>query len=330
MGGKPGFLVTQRASARMSLRTDYDVWHERIHTADPAHEDASSPWYVLVSEYVGPVAGLKVLEVACGRGGFVRKLAREGAQVTGCDFSASALSAAASKLAAAADLPRSAVLVQGDAQCLPFASNTFDLVISCETIEHLPQVQEALVEMHRVTRPGGKLLLTTPNYANFMGLYDLYARVRHPGRRDDQPFDRRQWFAQVRRWIRRAGWRILSTDGTVHLFPFFPGRNPMRWEALEANRAVRRLLSPFAYTYFVAAEKPLEVGVSKRKGAQEDDPRTTSYHEQRQGGAARTWDADGKNPPRNGDHSQRRRRGMKAGIADLDWRPSACASGEAR
>jgi hypothetical protein len=60
---------------------------------------------------------------------------------------------------------------------------------------------------------------------------------------------------QVHKWVRRAGWTILHTDGTVHQFPFFPGRNPVRWEGLESRRAVRKLLSPFAYTYFVAAEK---------------------------------------------------------------------------
>ena len=50
-------------------------------------------------------------------------------------------------------------------------------------------------------------------------------------------------------------WKIVRTDGTVHQFPFFPGRNPVRWEGLESNRTVRRLLSPFAYTYLVSAEK---------------------------------------------------------------------------
>ncbi|HYL64312.1 MAG TPA: class I SAM-dependent methyltransferase [Candidatus Methylomirabilis sp.] len=238
----------------MSLRADYDVWHERIHTANPAHDDASSPWYLLVSEYLGSVAGLSVLEVACGRGGFVRKLAREGARVTACDFSSSALSAAASKLSSS-DLPVRPSLIQGDAQHLPFASNSFDLVVSCETIEHLPQQQAALSEMYRVARPAGRLLLTTPNYANFMGLYEIYARFFHPSRKDDQPFDRRQWFPQVRRWIRRAGWRIVCSDGTVHQFPLLPGRNPIRWEALEAHCGVRKMLSPFAFTYFVMAEK---------------------------------------------------------------------------
>jgi ubiquinone/menaquinone biosynthesis C-methylase UbiE len=238
----------------MSLRSEYDGWHERIYQAGPEHDDATSPWYQLVCEYLGEVSGLRVLEVACGRGGFVKELIGRGARVVGCDFSGAALRAACRKLNGTTGGGR-AEFVQGDAQSLPFAGGSFDVVISCETIEHLPEVQAAMRELNRVCRFGGRLLLTTPNYANLMGLYELYARVRHPSRRDDQPFDRRQWFPQVRRWIRRAGWRIVRADGTVHQFPFRPGHNPVRWNALESIRAVRRLLSPFAYTYFILAEK---------------------------------------------------------------------------
>jgi SAM-dependent methyltransferase len=236
------------------LRSTYDVWHQRIHDADPGHDDASSPWYRLVAEYIGPVAGLRVLEVACGRGGFVRALAAAGAIVTGCDFSAAALRAAGQRVSASSP-PSPPALIQADAQNLPFATASFDLLVSCETIEHLPDVQSAVNEMYRVVRPGARLLLTTPNYANFMGLYDLYARLRHPARKDDQPFDRRQWFPQVHYWLRRAGWRILRTDGTVHQFPLLPGHNPVRWHALESTRLLRKLFSPFAFTYFVLAEK---------------------------------------------------------------------------
>src|SRR5438046_3037600 len=67
----------------MSHRTAYDTWHQRIYEADPSHEDASSPWYQVVREYLGEVAGLCVLEVACGRGGFIRQMANAGARVTG-------------------------------------------------------------------------------------------------------------------------------------------------------------------------------------------------------------------------------------------------------
>jgi ubiquinone/menaquinone biosynthesis C-methylase UbiE len=238
----------------MTLQSDYDLWHQRIHDANPAHDDASSPWYTLVREYIGEVAGLRMLEVACGRGGFLRELTRAGAHVTGCDFSLSAVNVA--RLKARASGPNSsATLVQGDLQRLPFTDGAFDALVCCETIEHVPHVQAAVCELWRVTRPGGKLFLTTPNYLNFMGLYELYALARHPQKKDDQPFDRRQWFPQVHRWLKRAGWTILQTDGTVHQFPILPRHNPIRWKSLEANPKIRKLLSPFAYTYFVAAEK---------------------------------------------------------------------------
>src|ERR1700676_4343680 len=163
----------------MSLRTDYDAWHQRIFDSEPEHEDADSPWYQLVREKIGSVQGLRVLEGACGRGGFVRELARGGAQVTGCDFSHSALAVGQAKVGLLNGSARAA-LIQGDAQSLPFASESFDMVVSCETIEHIPDVRSALREMWRVARPGAKLFLTTPNYANLMGLYDLYSRERHP------------------------------------------------------------------------------------------------------------------------------------------------------
>ncbi len=240
----------------MSLRTEYDAWHQRVYESDPEREDALSPWYDLVGGTIGPVAGLQILEVACGRGGFVRELARSGARIAGCDFSFSALRVAKSKLSESGLKKLGGQFVQGEAQRLPFADASFDVVISCETIEHVPDVQSTLNEMYRVARPGGRLFLTTPNYLNFMGLYELYALFRHPHRKNDQPFDRRQWFPQIRRYIRRSGWVISYTDGTVHQFPFIPGRNPISFPSLEVNRAIRRLLSPFAFHYFVIARKP--------------------------------------------------------------------------
>lgn len=239
----------------MSLRTEYDVWHERVFDSAPDHEDASSPWYQLVRERLGPVVGLRILEVACGRGGFVCELLRAGANVTGCDFSAAALRVGHRKLEhlfGGANSPR---LVQGDAQNLAFADDSFDVVVSCETIEHVPDPWAALREMYRVTRPGGKLFLTTPNYLNFMGLYEIYARFRHPEREDDQPYDRRQWFPQIRQYVRRSGWSIVHSDGTVHQFPFMPGRNPVGFPGLEKSHILRKLLSPLAYHYFLIAEK---------------------------------------------------------------------------
>jgi ubiquinone/menaquinone biosynthesis C-methylase UbiE len=241
----------------MSLAAEYNDWHQKVFDASLEGQDASSPWYKLVIEYLPSVEGRRVLEMACGRGGFSKLLAARGARMFGADFSSTALQIARGKSGKAE--ARSGVrldLAQADAQNLPYASNSFDMIISCETIEHLPDPSAALREMARVARPGGLLFLTTPNYFNLMGLYYIYARARNrratPGA--DQPFDRVFLFPRIRKLLRGGGWRIVRSDGTVHQFPIRPGHDPIVVASLEANRFVRRILSPFAFHYFVMAE----------------------------------------------------------------------------
>jgi ubiquinone/menaquinone biosynthesis C-methylase UbiE len=239
----------------MSLATEYDQWHSKVFEADPEHADESSPWYQLVLEFLPPVEGKRILEIACGRGGFSRLLASKGAIVCGGDFSESAIEIAKEKLGRFPGLSDRLTYMQADAQSLPYESESFDIVISCETIEHVPDHRAAVREMYRVCKPGGTLYLTTPNYLNFMGLYLIYAKVRHPGQKLTQPLDKRYLFPQIRDFVTKAGWKIARTDGTVHQFPFIPRRNPVQFPSLESNRAIRRLLSPLAYHYFVIARK---------------------------------------------------------------------------
>lgn len=52
--------------------------------------------------------------------------------------------------------------VFGDAQCLPFRNACFDAVVVLDVLEHLPQPQACLVEMARVLRPGGRVLVHVP------------------------------------------------------------------------------------------------------------------------------------------------------------------------
>jgi ubiquinone/menaquinone biosynthesis C-methylase UbiE len=239
----------------VSLATEYDRWHNNVFESDPQHQDESSPWYKLVLEFLTPVQDKNILEVACGRGGFSRLLASKGAVVCGADFSEAAIKIAKEKLLGDPPLAARVTYVQADAQNLPFEAGSFDIVISCETIEHVPDPRVAVREMYRVCKPGGTLYLTTPNYLNFMGLYLIYAAVRHPGLKSDQPLDERYLFRQIRNFVTKAGWKIARTDGTVHQFPFIPRRDPLQFPSLESNRTIRRLLSPFAYHYFVIARK---------------------------------------------------------------------------
>jgi ubiquinone/menaquinone biosynthesis C-methylase UbiE len=239
----------------MTLATEYDKWHTKVFESDPEHADESSPWYQIVLKFLPPVKDKRILEIACGRGGFSRLLGSRGASVFGADFSVSAVDIAKERLHRDPSLTGRVTYVQADAQNMPFDENSFDIVVSCETIEHVPDPRAAVREMYRVCKPGGMLYLTTPNYLNFMGLYLIYAAVRHPGLKSSQPLDERFLFPQIRQFVTGAGWKIVRTDGTVHQFPFLPGRDPIQLPGLESNRTIRRLLSPFAYHYFVIAQK---------------------------------------------------------------------------
>ena len=228
----------------MSLATEYNQWHQRVFDSAPEQADEESPWYRLVLEYLIPLTGKRVLEVACGRGGFASRMASMGAVTFGADFSAVALQIARRKLLQ--NTSARVELVQADAQQLPYADESFDIVVSCETIEHLSHPGSALKEMARICRTGGLLYLTTPNYFNAMGLYYVYARLRGrpatPGW--DQPTDHVFWFPEIRSMLKRAGWAIVRSDGTIHQFPIRPGHNPVAMPSLESNRSVRRILSP--------------------------------------------------------------------------------------
>ncbi|QDX40371.1 methyltransferase domain-containing protein [Salarchaeum sp. JOR-1] len=104
-------------------------------------------------------AGDSVLDVGCGTGFGTEGLLRYTDDVTGLDQSEHQLEKATAKLGTeAVDFTR------GDAERLPFATNSFDAVWSSGSIEYWPNPHLALREFRRVVRPGGKVLVVGPDY----------------------------------------------------------------------------------------------------------------------------------------------------------------------
>ena len=114
--------------------------------------------YAHVLGLAGSVAGQDVLEVGCGRGGGSAWIARtQGVRsMTGMDLAGSAV-ALCRRLHRAPNLR----FEQGDAEALPFADSSFDVVLNVESCHHYPSLSRFLHEVERVLRPGGTLCVAT-------------------------------------------------------------------------------------------------------------------------------------------------------------------------
>ena len=127
---------------------------------------AGEIWYEHWHRYhfVAPlVAGREVLDIACGEGYGSALIARHAARVTGADIAPAAIAHARTRYAARPNLD----FREADCAALPFADASFDVVVSFETLEHIAPQDAFLDEVRRVLRPGGFVVLSCPNKAEY-------------------------------------------------------------------------------------------------------------------------------------------------------------------
>ncbi|MEP7061714.1 MAG: class I SAM-dependent methyltransferase [Betaproteobacteria bacterium] len=165
------------------------------------------------------VAGKRVLDAACGEGYGSALLATAAASVTGIDIDAPTIAHARKHYAAVANL----AFTNASVTALPLADASVDVVVSFETIEHLPASAQPrmLAEFARVLAADGWLLLSAPNrveYSDNRGFVNPFHLHEHDRRELDAllapHFAARAFFSQ-RMWMGSTIWREEGDLSTV-------------------------------------------------------------------------------------------------------------------
>lgn len=104
----------------------------------------------------GRFAGKRVLDVGSGNGYVLSRYAAAGANVYGVDITQTGIGLCRKRFALSGLRGHFTV---GSAEDLPFGSQSFDLVCSMGVLHHTPQTERAVREVHRVLRPGGRLIV---------------------------------------------------------------------------------------------------------------------------------------------------------------------------
>lgn len=228
----------------------YDVWHSTLEV----DTDADAPWHRLLLPHVQQrVPGAEVLEIGCGRGGYALRLWQSGPRrLVSADFSPVAVRKASDFLAS-----RGGGAVETrveDITQMSFADSSFDVAICCETIEHVPDPTAAVRELARVLRPGGSLLLSTPNYFSLNGLYRGYMRAT--GRRfteQGQPINHFVMAPRTSRWLSNAG---LQVEHRLAAGLYLPVPRPQGPVQVRLRPRLTRALRPFLlHSAFVARKR---------------------------------------------------------------------------
>jgi ubiquinone/menaquinone biosynthesis C-methylase UbiE len=130
-------------------------------------------------------ADQRILDIGCGTGVFAARVLERfpATRVWGVDLSDGMLRNCQARCRAAEGRFH---LVQGNCERLPFADDAFDVVTCMHSFHHFPRQDKAAAEMHRVLRPGGRLLIIDGDCDHLWGhlLFDVFVvymegRVRH-------------------------------------------------------------------------------------------------------------------------------------------------------
>lgn len=194
---------------------DFSSWYER-ERAGGYHALIDTIEVDAVKEFA---AGKRVLEAGCGTGLVLSRLASVAREAHGFDLSAGMVKRAQA---------RGLSVTLGSVTQIPFRSDSFDLVCSFKVLAHVPDIEGALRELARVTRPNGTLVL---EFYNPWSLRYLAKRLAGPQRISEERTEAdvyTRWDAPVTipkrlpanlKLVEYRGVRVATPAAFVHKIP---------------------------------------------------------------------------------------------------------------
>ena len=190
--------------------------------------------------------GRRVLDIASGEGYGSNLIATVAESVRGVDISADAVAHARGKYRRP-----NLEYVQGSADAVPLPDASVDVVVSFETVEHHDRHAEMMSEIRRVLRPGGLLVISSPdklNYTDLSGVKNPY-HVKELYREEFHALVRAH-FANTSMLLQRVVYgSLLAPEGGARGFVEYEGS----FDSMSAYEELRRPL----YNLCVASDGPL-------------------------------------------------------------------------
>lgn len=218
---------------------EYDAWYET-----PLGILSDRLEKELVFSLIEIKHGEAALDVGCGTGNYTIELAKRGADVIGIDSSEEMLAWARIK-AQKANIETS--FHAADAMNLPFPDSTFDTVISNGLLCFLKEPEKALMEMRRVLKPGGRLVV---GVLNRWSPWAIFRRVK--GLFKDTIYSQAHFISppELEGLIREAGFDVKETRTCLF---FFPVNNRVYLKIAEQFERLDRAIIPKMGAFLAAS-----------------------------------------------------------------------------
>lgn len=220
----------------------------------------------LARDALGAAPGQQIVDVGCGPGFYVAELLEQvgdGGRVVGLDASLAMLPVAARRCAGQGN----AGLVGAEVTSLPLRESAFDAAICVQVLEYVPDVAAVLAGLHRVLRPGGRLVVWDIDWATVSWHSGDPARMERVLRTWDQHLVHPSLPRTLAPRLRSAGFgdvgvtghTFATTDASPDTFggsimglieQFVAGREPVSQEEASAWSAEQRRLDAAGEFFF--------------------------------------------------------------------------------